>query len=535
MTPTGHPRSGPPAPAGGPPRRMRRRRFRRTRALLGRIPHPPLRSKRGILLLVFLAVSFGGLMTMGSVAVLHYTETAAFCGRCHTMAPELAAYKMSAHRDVPCAECHVAPGIGGFLKAKLNGTKQVVQILTGSYPKPIPPPEHSAMPSPRDTCMRCHALDNLTKNGGPVKLVLRPRFLENEANTRQMLALALRPVAAGDGSGARGVHWHVDQKVEFASSEEGDGTIDLIRVTGKDGSEKIFLARDQVSVSSDVRPDIERLLKEESPRQMECTDCHNRVGHGIPRPDRAVDELLAAGRISPDLPWIKRDAVDLLNKDYPSVDDADAAIARLRQVYAAKYPLVLKMRSDEVNQAVKEIQLAYRLVATPAMKVTAKTYPNNLGHVSSPGCFRCHGGGHYRVVKNRLTPEKVPWACATCHTFPEAGPSVSGISLGGKPKDHRSSLWVFRHKRVTSSLEPAGTSCGTCHSRAYCENCHQSGALQVKHDEMYYNHPSVIAKAGVTACSYCHQPVACARCHKNPVLKPTPEAPHPAREAAAPP
>jgi hypothetical protein len=474
-------------------------------------------------------------MTVGGFAVLHYTETAGFCGRCHTMKPELAAYKMSAHRDVPCAECHVAPGIGGFLKAKINGTKQVVEILTGSYPKPIPPPEHSAMPSPRATCMRCHALDELTANGGPVKLVLRPRFLEDERNTRQMLAVVLRPSGLGDGTASRGVHWHVDQEVEFTSSDGRDRKIDLIRVKTRDGKEKLYISKDQVSVSTDVRPDVERLTKSDTTRRMDCTDCHNRVGHGIPSPERTVDELLATGRISPDLPWIKRDAVDLLSADYPSVDDADAAIARLRQVYAAKYPLVIKMRGSEVNQAVDELQQAYRLVATPEMKVTAQTYPNNLGHRSSPGCFRCHDGGHYRVVKNRVTPEKVPWACATCHTFPQAGPTVSGISLGGKPEDHKSQLWVFRHKRVVSSLEPAGTSCGACHSRTYCENCHNSGALKVKHDEMYYNHPAVIAQAGVQACSYCHQPVACARCHKNPVLKPAPQAPHPAPETPAPP
>lgn len=473
-------------------------------------------------------------MTVGGFTVLHYTETAGFCGRCHTMAPELTAYKMSPHRDVPCAECHVAPGIGGFVRAKVNGTKQVIQILTGSYPKPIPPPEHSAMPSPRETCMKCHAMEDLTANAGPVKLVLRPRFLEDEANTRQMLAVVLRPTGLGDGTAARGVHWHVDQEVEFTSFDR-DRTVDLIRVKLRDGSEKTFISKEQVSVSSDVRPDIERLMKEEPPRRMDCTDCHNRAGHGIPSPERTVDELMASGRISPDLPWIKRDAVDLLSADYASVDDADAAMARLRQTYAAKYPLVIKMKDAEVTRAVDELRLAYRLVATPEMKVTAQTYPNNLGHRSSPGCFRCHDGGHYRVVKGRLTPEKVPWACATCHTFPQAGSTVSGISLGQKPKDHKSTLWVFRHKRVVSSLEPAGTSCGACHARTYCENCHKSGALQVKHDEMYYNHPAVIARAGITACSYCHQPVACARCHKGPVLKPTPQAPHPAPETPAPP
>ena len=33
-----------------------------------------------------------------------------------------------------------------------------------------------------------------------------------------------------------------------------------------------------------------------------------------------------------------------------------------------------------------------------------------------------------------------------------------------------------------------GTTCGSCHQKSYCENCHTTGAVKVDHDQMLYNH-----------------------------------------------
>src|SRR5450759_2471047 len=246
---------------------------------------------------------------------------------------------------------------------------------------------------------------------------------------------------------------------------------------------------------------------------------------------------MAAGRISPTLPYIKRDSVALLNGDYPSVEVADKAFDALRSTYAARYPLVLQTQGAKVTRAIDELKTQYRLIATPAMKVQAKTYPDNLGHQGSPGCFRCHDGAHFLVEKGRLTKEKIPSECSTCHTFPQIGPSASSfplvdkpskqslatefanLPLGSKPATHKDDLYVFNHKNAVSKLEPAGTTCAACHTRAYCVDCHNSGAVNVKHDNMLYNHASAITAAGgLQACAYCHQEATCALCHAKPVL-----------------
>jgi len=540
-----------------------RRRFRRTRALfapvgrvLAKIPPPPWHSKRGIFVLFCLVAGSGLVVGAGGLTAVHFSETAGFCGLCHTMNPQMAAYEISPHKDVACGECHVEPGLAGLVKAKLSGTKELRALIMGNYPTPIEPPDHAELPKTEDTCLECHSREKLTANGGPVKLLLRPRYKSDEANTRELVAIMLRPAglgqpsattgaATGDESAVRGVHWHIDQKVTYTSSDERARKIDLVEITGKDGAKKQYIAGTEVSVSTDVKPDIQR-LKLSGDRLMDCVDCHNRVGHEFPTPERAIDTAIAEGKISTALPFIKRDSVALLNADYPTLEAADKAISGLRRTYAAKYPLVLKKHDAQVTGAIDELKTVYRLIATPAMKVVAKTYPNNLGHQGSLGCFRCHDDAHFLVVKGKITNEKIPSTCATCHTFPQISGSASAATLGdkdaapagttsattplgaqlvdfplgAKPADHKDKLYVFSHKGSVSKTDPAGTTCAGCHKPTYCQNCHDSGAIKVTHTDMLYKHTTAIDKAGGTqGCAYCHLPVYCEKCHKGPVLK----------------
>ena len=199
MTDPAEPTKPAQAPDALPADVVGKRRFEHVHALfapllrvLHKIPHPPWRSKRGIFLLLVLFGGFGAVATMGGVTAIGFSETPAFCGSCHTMDPELKAYAMSPHSQVPCAACHVNPGIGGFVSAKVNGTKQLFDIVTGNFPTPIEPPDHAKLPPVQNTCLTCHNLAALTANGGPVKLILTPQYLPDEANTEQTVAVQLR-------------------------------------------------------------------------------------------------------------------------------------------------------------------------------------------------------------------------------------------------------------------------------------------------------------------------------------------------------
>jgi hypothetical protein len=520
-------------------------RFARIRRLFAAIPYPPLRSKRGLLLTFFLVAGFGSVVTIVGVMGVGFTETATFCGLCHTMNPEMKAYKVSSHSELACAECHVKPGALGWIEAKAAGSKQLFQLVTNTYPKPIPAPDHSDLPPVTDTCLRCHSLESITANGGPVKLVLRPTYAQDKTNTRAIVAVVLRPVGltTADGSAEagtsdeanpRGVHWHVEQDVTYTSSDIRSQTIDTVQVTNDDGTKTDYISAAKVGLSVNATPDITKLQADTNVRTMDCLDCHNRAGHGTPTPAQAIDISMSSGTISPALPYIKKNAVALLDADYATLDEADKAIEGLRTTYETSYPALATKFSDKIDQAITEIQSIYAELATPEMKVQAATYPDNLGHQAGPGCFRCHDGAHFKVVDGKVSKETIPSSCSTCHTFPQVGASINGLLLGGEPASHKERLWTFTHKDAaaaiasernaqsqhlsTGSVDPTGTECGTCHQRQYCEDCHTTGAIKVTHDEMLYNHAASIKVSGGKACAYCHQPVMCATCHTGNVL-----------------
>ena len=482
----------------------------RGRSLRVRIP----RTRRGIfaLLLVLGAFAFAGIWT--SVSLIHWTETADFCGRCHQMGPELAAYEAGPHADVTCGECHVEPGVEGWVKAKLNGTRQLLQVITGIYARPIPPPDHSALPPVQGTCLKCHSLDRLAT----ANLITRTSFTEDEANTRQFVGLMIRPGSGDVFDVNRSVHWHVLRKVEFWTPVENAEKIDLVAATQEDGTVEEFIAQDQIEVAEDVQPDIDRIKADEKGRTMDCISCHNRAGHSIPNPRRGLDADLSAGRIDPSLPFIKREGMRILWSSYPDVKAADTEVDKLRGFYELQYPDVAAAKSAKIDEAIAQIKVLYRLTATPDMKVTAATYPDFLGHLDFPGCFRCHDGGHHLVKDGVVQKEVIPATCDACHTFPQIGTAVASLPLGEPPATHDDPVYVFNHRNVATSVDPGTQSCGECHARDYCLNCHKTGAVNVKHDEMLTNHAQAIREAGNQSCAYCHQPVYCACCHAEKVL-----------------
>jgi nitrate/TMAO reductase-like tetraheme cytochrome c subunit len=476
------------------------------------------RTRRGLfaLLLVVGAFAFAGIWT--SVTLVHWTETADFCGRCHQMGPELAGYVAGPHNDVTCGECHVEPGVAGWVKAKLNGTRQLIQVLTGTYPKPIPPPDHGDLPAVQDTCLKCHSLGRLATS----TVYTRTSFGQDEPNSRSFIGLMIRPNGGNTFDVNRSVHWHVIQDVHLWSPTENTSTIDLVEVTRPNGTVEEYISGGKVTVSSDVQPDIDTIKSTQKDRKMDCIQCHNRIGHPIPNPRSGLDKDLTSGLIADTLPYIKREGMRILSASYPDAAAADAEAEKLAGFYELNYPQVAKQDATKIDQAITQIQLLYRLTAMPEMKVTYQSYPNFMGHKDFPGCFRCHDGGHFLVSNGAVTKTVIPYTCDTCHTFPQLGSDVATLPLGEPPATHNQALWVFNHKTVATSVDPGGQSCGQCHARDYCEGCHATGAININHDEMATNHAQVIRNHGNASCAYCHQPVFCAQCHTDKVLPASP-------------
>ena len=145
---------------------------------------------------------------------------------------------------------------------------------------------------------------------------------------------------------------------------------------------------------------------------MDCMDCHNRPSHPFsPSPERAVDGAMSIGEIPRALPFARREAVDALKASYRDQASAERDLSeRLRAFYGRNYAQIAASRGTDVDQLVRTVQGLYRRNVFPTMKVSWGTHENNLGHMDSPGCFRCHDDNHKTADGRTIRQD-----CDLCH------------------------------------------------------------------------------------------------------------------------
>ena len=345
----------------------------------------------------------------------HYMESVGFCGQfCHTvMNPEYTAYKNSPHSRVACVECHIGSGAQWFVKSKISGSRQLVAVALDTYPRPIETPVHGLRPA-RETCEECHRPELFHGE----KLVNREKFKNDEANTRLNTVLLVKVGSAGDRAvSSHGIHWHVapENRITYRASDHTRKTIDEVTLARPDGTKKVYRAKGATAGGS----------AESEVRVMDCIDCHNRPSHIYLTAEQALDRKMQEGAIPRELPFIKRQALELLGKDYETTEGAKSAIAtQLNVWYQKNYPALLAQKPELLAKAVKGIQDAYAENVFPSMKIGWQTYTNHIGHGENfdVGCFRCHDGNHVNEAGEEISSD-----CNTCHSIlaeNEANPAI---------------------------------------------------------------------------------------------------------------
>jgi hypothetical protein len=147
-------------------------------------------------------------------------------------------------------------------------------------------------------------------------------------------------------------------------------------------------------------------------RRVDCIDCHSRPAHNYVSPDRAVDRALLAGTIDRSLPFAKQQAVAVLSKEYPSTSQAVTAIARdFSGYYQKNYPAVVQSKSASINRSSDTLRQIFQNTRFPEMSVDWRSHRDNVGHLYSLGCFRCHDDQHVSPDGKRISKE-----CTLCHT-----------------------------------------------------------------------------------------------------------------------
>jgi nitrate/TMAO reductase-like tetraheme cytochrome c subunit len=347
-------------------------------------------------------------VSMASYRGAAYMDSPQFCGQsCHVMHPEYTAYKISAHSHVACVECHIGSGASSYFAAKVNGTKQLVEVAFDRYPTPIESPVKSLRPA-RDICEACHTPARFIGE----KLLVKSTFADDEKNTETQTVLVLHLGGRDSLSHLTGIHGVHLGHIEYIATDPTRTTIPWVQKRNDDGTETVFAA----SANGSAVPQGER-------RVMDCIDCHNRAAHTFVTAEDALNRAMAEGAVSPELPWVHKEGLELLKASYASEAEASTKIpVQLEDFYRTQHPEVLPSKAALVKSAGDELVVLYSQNVFPYMKVTWGTHPNHIGHMSYPGCFRCHDGDHSAKDGKSITQD-----CSACHNLlvqDEAKPKV---------------------------------------------------------------------------------------------------------------
>jgi len=407
---------------------------------------PPVSATHWVKILPYVVLGVLTLVVViGSSYGWEYTNSDTFCGpTCHTMPPQYATYIKSPHANVTCSECHIGRAfIASQILRKAQDVREIVAMTFATYEYPI---FATRLRPAIETCEKCHLPEKFSNDS----LVVNAHYASDQENSEESTYLILKTGGgtAREGLGL-GIHWHISNKVEYYSTDELSQTIPYIRVHNDDGT-----ITEYTDFESGFNP---ASLDESELKQIDCVTCHNRVSHQFLSPTQAMDSYLQRGLIEATIPEIHTKGVEVLSVKYSTYEDANDAIGSLETFYKDTYPNEFSENGEAISEAISKIQEIYTENVFLDQKTDWETHPDNLGHIDSPGCFRCHDGKH---LNDNL--EAIRLECNLCHSIPIVADQQDfvtniEISRSPEPESHLNSNWINLHRKFYDFT---------------CENCH---------------------------------------------------------------
>ena len=336
-----------------------------------------------------------------------FMDSDTFCGQtCHSvMEPESVMHKKSVHAATRCVRCHVGEGVHGLLVSKMRGAWQVVALMTNHYKRPVSTPVIS-LPSSEDTCKTCHDTDR--KSSPYMKLYTS--FKDDKVSSREVSAVVMNLGSSRDGA-ANGIHAHSsnDLKIRYYTLDEDRRRIAWVEATTPVGT-KVWSMEGElppklttIKRTSKGRP-IYIVEGSGEMREMDCVDCHNRVGHSFLDAVILVDEILAGGNINPELPYAKKVILKALES---AADVPKNAIAeKIYSELSTAWPM------EDVDQIAAMLSETANKHLYPRMNIGWEPYEDMNRHSRDQGCFRCHNQRMKDATGKNLSQQ-----CDRCHVM----------------------------------------------------------------------------------------------------------------------
>jgi hypothetical protein len=321
------------------------------------------------------------------------------------MAPQWTTYQVSPHSQVACVECHIGAGVSAAVRAKVNGTKQLVEVTFHTYPTPILAPLSALRPASA-TCEECHSPTRFLGD----KLRVETMYGDDEKNSVTHNVLVMHVGGVDSLAQKTGIHGNHLGQFDYVATDSTYQTIIAVNKHNPDGSVTQF-------VSSDWKGPVKGVT-----RQMDCMDCHDQAMHTFQTAEDAMDGAMQGGGVNPGLPFIHKKGLELIQAQYGSQAEAATKItAGVDAFYQSQYGAIWSGQRGAVDAAAKTLVTIYDRNVFPEMKVTWGTYTSGMGHSvpgnnPAPGCFRCHDGNH--TAKNGKT---ITNDCSVCHNLVVSG------------------------------------------------------------------------------------------------------------------
>ena len=402
--------------------RRRRRMRKQNQTGLSRWPQVNLNLKQhrnAFIIFVISSTAFLFLSAIGTYEAFHYSESVEFCGKvCHNvMQPEHVTYQTSAHARVACVDCHVGSGADWYVRSKLSGLYQVYSVLFKKYPQPIPTPIAHLRPA-QETCEKCHWPEQFYAH----KLRTERHYLADEQNTEWDIVLKMKIGSEYHALGQEeGIHWHINPnvKMEYIADPDDPQIIPWVRYTNLETGEVHTYQDEENTIDTDT-------IAVADFRHMDCIDCHNRPSHEYFSPPFFTDKSLTRGDIPRELPDIKYVAMGLHYAVYEDTDSALLTIEKdVKEYYEIMYPEIYEDQMPLIEKAIAGIQEDFTQNIFPEMKARWDEYPNNIGHINSEGCYRCHNDRHTSQTGRVISRD-----CNLCHDILAQG-YPDQLSMGG--------------------------------------------------------------------------------------------------------
>jgi hypothetical protein len=457
-----------------------------------------------IIVIVVIAVVVIVALIAAGIKGWEYSNSNAFCANaCHNVHPEESvAIQDSKHANVKCVECHM--GRVGTITAmfkKAGHLKHIVPIITKSYGRPT---FSESLLHSKNSCEGCHY--SLSRHSDSLEEIRN--YLPDETNTEKTTYFILGAGGEDPGRGlSDGSHWHVVNKVEYDASDEERQDMVWVKVTKEDGSIEEYRRAGAPEPAGGHEEEGEHA--EGHVKTMDCLDCHNRMGHPFTTPEKAVNEAFADGRLSSELPYMKKELENFLDSKYGSQEEALSALDVFETQYKETYPEAEAMLGSEVDKAFEVAKdLVTRLIFyRPG--VSWDQFPDNSGHTAFPGCFRCHNGKF-----ESEEGDVIPIRCNLCHSLPVSttGEGESPMIKTGyqdEPSSHLEPGFIFNHRILADDW------CGACHGEIkYGSDDSGFCSSSACHGREWGPFSTLEAKAHVFPLTGGHAVPACYECHR---------------------